>query len=147
MLTIHTVRQRLFERLNNPSNIAIICKQYYSETSIERLWSLVLVERWSHLRVFLQMHCMSPHNKHKNNHATMNFTVNLLGLFYQLWTHRKDIFEVARTYQSYRIAYSDARGALLVCTLLPGASDSYRDRINSLFFRMVSIWVLPQLNI
>ena len=32
-------------------------------------------------------------------------------------------FVVARTYQSYRVslilAYSDARGALLVCTLLP----------------------------
>ena len=44
-------------------------------------------------------------------------------------------FEVARTYQSYRasltLAYSDALGALLVCTLLPGALDSYRDRINS----------------
>ena len=37
------------------------------------------------------------------------------------------------------LAYSsDAQGALLVCTLLPGALDLHRD-INSLFFRMVSI--------
>ena len=33
---------------------------------------------------------------------------------------------------------------LLVCTLLPGALDSYKDRISSL---LVSIWVFPQLNI
>ena len=48
----------------------------------------------------------------------------------------KIFFEVAITYQSYRtsliLAYSDAQGALLVCTLLPGALDSYRDGINSL---------------
>ena len=41
------------------------------------------------------------------------------------------LFEVARTYQSYRasliLAYSVAWGALLVCTLLPGALDSYRE--------------------
>ena len=29
------------------------------------------------------------------------------------------------------LAYSDAWGALLVCALLPGALDSYRDRIDS----------------
>ena len=50
-------------------------------------------------------------------------------------------------YQSYRasliLASSDAWGALLVCTLLPGELDSYRDRIN----RMVYIWVFLQLNI
>ena len=50
------------------------------------------------------------------------------------------LFEVARTYQSYRasliLAYSE-QGALIVCTLLPGALDSYRDRINC----------FPQLNI
>ena len=52
------------------------------------------------------------------------------------------LFEVARTFQSYRasliLAYSDAQGALLVCTVLPGALYLYRDRINSLFLRMVS---------
>ena len=45
------------------------------------------------------------------------------------------------------LAYLDTQGALLVCTPLPGALDSYRDWINSLFFRMVSIWVVLQLNI
>ena len=89
--------------------------------------------------------------EHKNNHVTMNFTMIMSQFAYQLWTHiGKIFFEAARTsYQSYRasliLAYSDVRGggggALLVCTLLSGALDSYRDRINSL---LVSIWVFPQ---
>ena len=40
--------------------------------------------------------------------------------------------------------YLSGPSALLVCTLLPGTLDSYRDRINSL---LVSIWVFLQLNI
>ena len=60
----------------------------------------------------------------------------------------KIIFEAAKTYQSYRasliLVYLDARGILLVCILLPGALDLYRDRISSL---LESIWVFPQLNI
>ena len=60
----------------------------------------------------------------------------------------RTFFEAARTYQSYRasliLAYSDAWGDLLGCTLLRGTLVSYRDRINSL---LVSIWVFPQLNI
>ena len=63
------------------------------------------------------------------------------------WPLGKIFFDIARTYQSYRasliLAFSDAQGALLVYTLLPGALDLYRERINSLF-RMVSIWVFLQ---
>ena len=66
--------------------------------------------------------------EYKNNHVTMNLTI--MSLF--AWPFLpvcgpigKIFFEVAGTYQSYRasliLAYSDAWGALLACTLLPGA--------------------------
>ena len=80
----------------------------------------------------------------------MNFTMIMSQIAWPFLLFCTLFFEVATTYQSYRtsliLAFSDARGALLVCILLPGALDSIRDRINS-FFRMVSIWVFPQLNI
>ena len=84
---------------------------------------------------------------HKNNHVTMynelcnDYESICLAFSTSCGPIRKIFFEVPRTYQSYRasliLAYLNAQGALLVCTLLPGALDSYRDRINSLFYRMV----------
>ena len=72
--------------------------------------------------------------EHKNNHVTMNFTFNMFGLFCQLWTGNI-FFEATKIYQSYKasliLEYLHG-GALLVCTLLPGVLDLYRDRINSL---------------
>ena len=70
--------------------------------------------------------------EHKHNHVTMNFTM-IMSQF--AWP----FLEVAITNQSYKasliLAYSDARGASLLYTLLPGELDSYRDRINSLFLQ------------
>ena len=84
-------------------------------------------------------HTMS---EHKNDHVTLNFTM-IMSQFACTSCGpigKIILFEVARTYQSYRasliLAYLDALGALLVCTLLPGALDSYRDSINALLFRL-----------
>ena len=70
--------------------------------------------------------------EHKNNHELHNDCVSIsLAFSTSCVPIGKIFFEVARTYQSYRasliLAYSDARGALLVCTLLPGALDSNRE--------------------
>ena len=76
--------------------------------------------------------------EHKNDHVTMNVRI-CLAFSTSCGPIGKIFIEVARTYQSYKasviLAYSDARGALLVCTLLSAALNSYRDRINSLFFQ------------
>ena len=76
----------------------------------------------------------------------------MLGLFYQFVEPiGKIVFEVARTYQSYRasliLAYSDARGALLVCTLLPGALDSIETGLTPYSSEWYLFRVFPQLNI
>ena len=83
-----------------------------------------------------------PRNEeHKNSHVTMNFTMIMSQFACLLWTHRKDIFKAARTYQSYRASLIlDAQGALLVYTLLPRTLVLYKSIL-------VYIWVLPQLNI
>ena len=99
---------------------------------------------------FIVCHYNPPHNDRAYNNFTMNFTM-IMSQFSCTSCGpigKIILFEVAGTYQSYRASEcSDAWGALLVHTLLPGALDSYRDRINSLFFRIVSIWVFPQMNI
>ena len=94
---------------------------------------------------------MTEHKKLlKINHATMNFTMIMSQFACQFCGPiGKIFFEAARIYQSHRasfILHTRMHGVpcYRVCTLLPGALDSYRDRINIL---LVSIWVFPQLNI
>ena len=93
--------------------------------------------------VFLVCRYNPPHTEHKNNYVTMNFTMiksqfacTSCGPIGKII-----LFEVARTYQSYRTSLSlDTpmhRVPCLVCTVL----HSYRVRINSLFLGMVSFWV------
>ena len=62
--------------------------------------------------------------EHNNNHVTMNFTIIMSQFACASCGPIGNIilYEVARTYQSYRplilIAYSDAKGSLLVCRAL-----------------------------
>ena len=76
---------------------------------------------------------------HKNNHVAMNFTTIM------------SQYNIVRGCLNIPIIQGFVNFSILGCmgclTLLPGALDLYRDRINSLFFRMVFIWVFPLLNI